>query len=240
MNHVCRQIEAEQDATQPEGGQGAEDRDRRAEKNAERNCPAFIQCSQNKKNEQKRKPEDHGSGNSLFRLRLLIGHPRPVVTHLGRHGLLENFYQGGSCLIGAVTWRGICVELGGPVFVITHGELRAGTSLEICQRRERYRLALVVAHVELPKILRIRSVRRFGLHINLPGTAEIVVVIDEQAAHVRLNGVIDIGQSHPLLQHFVPVHIDVLLWHARHESGADHADLRALSGGCQEFGHVRR
>ena len=90
----------------------------------------------------------------------------------------------------------------------------------------------------MSEIVGRRTVRRFGLDIHLPGTAEIVVVVDEQAAHVRLNGVVDIGQIHALLQHLVLVHIDELFRHTRDKGGADHAKFRALASGCQELVQV--
>jgi len=47
--------------------------------------------------------------------------------------------------------------------------------------------------------LRIRSVRRLGLDIDLPGAAEIIEVIDEKATHICLNGLIDIADGDTLL-----------------------------------------
>src|SRR4029077_16400492 len=105
---------------------------------------------------------------------------------------------------------------------------------------KRHGLPLTVANIELAEIVGRRTVRSFGLYIHLPRAAEIVVVIDEQSPHVRLNGVVDIRQIHPLLQDLVLIYIDELFRHTRDKGGADHAELRTLASGCQELVQVIR
>src|ERR1700723_4761817 len=179
LNHVRRLKEAEHDATQPERGESAEYCDPRAEQDAKRHCPAFIEGCQDQKNEQNRKSENDRRRYSLSRLLLLVRHSDVVEAHFAWHRLLENILQCRGCLIGAVTGRSARIALRGPVLVVAPGELGAGTSLEFCQRGKRDRLPLAVAHIELPKIVSRRPVRRLSLHIHLPGTAEVVVVVNE-------------------------------------------------------------
>src|SRR5580700_10212052 len=78
----------------------------------------------------------------------------------------------------------------------------------------------------------------FRLYIHLPGPAEFVVIVDKQAAHVRLNCVVNIGQSNALFQHLLLVHLDELLWDAGYECSEDRADLRTLASGGKEFSEV--
>src|SRR5258708_2075951 len=159
----------------------------------------------------------------------MVRHANVVETHFAWHGLPENIFQGRRCLVRAVSGRSTRIDLRGTILVVAHRELGTGTALEFCQRRKRHRLSLSVAYVELPEIVGSRAVRSFGLHIYLPGAAETVVVVDEQSTHVRLNRVVDIRQTNPLLQHLVFVHIDELLWNARYKGGADHPKLRAIA-----------
>ena len=171
-------------------------------------------------------------------LLLLIGHAHVVKAHFARHGLLEDFFQCRRRLVRAVAGRGAAVDLRRPVLVVAHGELGAGTRLELRQRGKRHHLAPVVAHVELPEVLQIRPVRRFGLHVHLPRTAEIVEVVDEQPAHESLNGPVNVADGHALLQHFVPVDIHELLRHARQKRGGDRANFGTLASGRQELVQV--
>ena len=90
----------------------------------------------------------------------------------------------------------------------------------------------------MPYVRHIRPVRSFGFHIHLPGAAEIVEVVDEQPAHERLNGLVDVADGHTLLQHFFPVHVHELLRHARQKRGADQANFRTLASGGHELGQV--
>ena len=148
---------------------------------------------------------------SFPRLLLLIGHAHVVKAHFARHGLLEDLFQGRRRLIRTIAGRGAADDLCGPVLVVAHGELGTGTRLELCQRRKRHHRALAVAHIELRQVLRIRPVGRFGLHVHLPGAAEIVEVVDEEPAHERLNGPVNVADRHTLLQHFLPVDLHELL-----------------------------
>jgi len=45
--------------------------------------------------------------------------------------------------------------------------------------------------------------------------AELVKIVNEQAAHKCLNGLVHIVDRNTLFKHFVPVNVDVLLWHTR-------------------------
>src|SRR5262249_9537935 len=63
-------------------------------------------------------------------------------------------------------------------------------------------------------------------------------VVDEQSPHEGLNRVIHLGQSHTLLQHFIPVDIHELLRHARQKRCTERADFRALPDGRHEFVQV--
>src|SRR5712675_2628325 len=128
---------------------------------------------------------------------------------------MENIFEGRGRLLRAITGGSAAEDLCAAILVVAQGEFRAVIGLEVRERGKRDALALVVAHIELRQVLRIRSVRRFGLDIYLPGAAEIVEVINEQATHICLNGLIDIADRDTLLKHFVAVNIDVLLWHTR-------------------------
>src|SRR5258708_29490 len=130
---------------------------------------------------------------SLPGLWLLIRHSPIVEAHLMRHGLFEGFFQSGRGLIRAIAGGGAPVDLRRAVFVIAHGEFRAFARCEGRQCRQRNHVALAVADEKLAKIVRIRPVIGLGLDIDLPLTAEIVEVVDEQAAHVCLDGPVDVA-----------------------------------------------
>src|SRR6266481_4960200 len=95
------------------------------------------------------------------------------------HSLSESFFEGRGRLPRAITGGSAAEYLCRPILVVAQGEFRAVIGLEGRERGKRHVLALVVAHIELRQVLRIRSVRRFGLDIYLPRAAEIVEVINE-------------------------------------------------------------
>ena len=87
----------------------------------------------------------------------------------------------------------------------------------LVKRRERHHRALAVAHVELADVVEVVAVLALGLDVDLPLAAEAVEVVDEQPAHVGLNGAIDIVEGDALLEHLLAVHLEELLRHARQE-----------------------
>ena len=78
----------------------------------------------------------------------------------------------------------------------------------------------VVAHVELAEVLDVGAVIAFGLDVDLPLAAEAVEVVDEGAAHEALQGLVNVLEIDPLLEHLVAVHIHEDLRHGRAEGGA--------------------
>ena len=121
------------------------------------------------------------------------------------------------------------VDLGRAVEVEAHGEFRAGDVADRGQRRERHRLPVFVAHIELTDIIDIGPVVSFSLDINLPLAAEFVEVVDETAPHEALQNLVDVADFDPLLQHLVTVHVHEELRHGGEEGGGDPGQFRPFS-----------
>src|SRR6202030_1475263 len=85
-----------------------------------------------------------------------------------------------------------------------------------------------------------RSVRSLGFYVHLPRAAEIVEVVDEEPAHESLNTPVNVADGHTLLQHFLPVDLQELLWHARQKGGGYRANFGMLASCCQELVQVVR
>ena len=62
-----------------------------------------------------------------------------------------------------------------------------------------------VPHIELADVLELVAVLAFRLDIHLPLAAEAVEVVDERAAHERLNRSVDIVDVDTLLEHLVAI-----------------------------------
>ena len=152
--------------------------------------------------------------------------------------MLEGLSQSHCRLVCAVSRRGAAIDLRRPILVVSHGEFGARTRLELRQRGKRHHFAGVVAHVELSHVVQIRPVRRFRLHVHLPLAPETVKVVDEHPAHVGLDSSVDITDRHTLLQHFVPVDLHELLWHAGQKGSRDRANFGAFASGRQELVQV--
>ena len=76
-------------SAQPKGEERAEDRDRRAEQDAERQRPTLVKRGENEEDEKERHSEHERRRNALLRFLFLIGHAEIIVAHLVRHGLAK-------------------------------------------------------------------------------------------------------------------------------------------------------
>src|SRR5512144_1729553 len=85
-------VEVHLHMTHEESEKCSEDRDGRAEQNAERQGPALVLGCQD--DEEQRQPEDNRRGDALSRLLLLIAHAEVVIPHLTRHSLFEYLLHG--------------------------------------------------------------------------------------------------------------------------------------------------
>src|SRR6266446_4465494 len=113
---------------------------------------------------------------------------------------MENIFDCRSRLLRAIIGGSGAEDVCAAILGVAQGEFRAVIGFEVRERGKRNVLALVVAHIELRQVLSIRSVRRLGLDIYLPGAAEIIEVIDEQATRICLNRLIDIADRDTLLE----------------------------------------
>ena len=117
LHHVGRQENAEQSSAQPQHEKRSKDRHRRAEQDAERQRPAFVQCRQNQEHEQQRQSKDRRRGHSLARFLFQKRDAGVVKSHLSRHGLSENFFKGCGRLVRAVARRRAAIDLCAAVLV---------------------------------------------------------------------------------------------------------------------------
>ncbi len=124
------------------------------------------------------------------------------------------------------------------VLVIAHRKFRAITRLKLRQRGKRHHVPSVIAHVELSELRRVRPVRSLRFHVHLPGTAEIVEVVDKQPAHESLNSLVNIIDCHTLLEDLFLVHLHELLRHARQKGSAQRANFGTLASGRHKLGQI--
>ncbi len=212
-----RQEEAHRPAAQPKNGESAEQRDRRAEKHAEGKRPALVERGENQEHEEQREREDHPRGHAQLGLLFLERHAHVVVAHLVRHGFVEGLFERLHRLGRAISGRGAADDLSGAIQVIPHGKLRTGPRFELGERGKRHHAAFRVADIEETGTIEIVAVLAFGLDIDLPLPAEAVEVIDEQSAHIGLDGAVDVGERDALLERLLAIDIEKLLRHAGQE-----------------------
>src|SRR4029453_8528284 len=74
------------------------------------------------------------------------------------------------------------------IIVVADDHLRPSHDLDAGQRPQGHHLACIVANVDPPDVRNIGAVERFALNVDLPGAAEQVEVVDEDAAECRLQG----------------------------------------------------
>ena len=173
-----------------------------------------------RKTQSSEKPKIAERRDALLRLLLLEAHADVVEPHLGGHGLAEDLFEGLHHLAGAVARLAHGVDLRRAVEVVAHGELRAGARLRRSSAPKAARdRPCSLLHVELAHVSAVGPVLALRLHVDLPLAAEAVEVVDEVAAHERLEGLVDLPEVDALLEHLVPVHVDVKLGHRREERG---------------------
>ena len=80
----------------------------------------------------------------------------------------------------------------------------------------------------------------FGLHIDLPLSAEAVEKVYELPAHKRLKRAINLAQIHSLAQHLVAVHVNKILRYGWQKGCKYPRQLRPLLGGRNELPGVLR
>ena len=78
-----------------------------------------------------------------------------------------------------------------------------------------------VADVDAEDIIDAAAVDRFALHVDLPGAAEQVEVVDVGAAEHRLQRIEDGGNVDAQRLHLLPVDIEIELRRIRRVSGED-------------------
>ena len=200
---------------EPERGDGAEDRDGRAEQHAKRQRPAFVQCGQQQEHDEQGEAEDGSRRDALRGHLLLERHAGVVEAHLAGHGLREDLLERLHALAAADAGREDAVDLRRPVLVEAHGELRAVDRFHGDERRQWHRLVARVAHIELRDGIRPRPEIPLGLDVHLPDPPELVEVVHEGAAHERLQRLVDRREIDALLEHLVPVDVGEELGHAR-------------------------
>ena len=102
-------------------------------------------------------------------------------------------------------------------------------------RRERHHRARVVAHVELPDLLRRHAVLALRLQEDAPLPAEAVELVHVQAAEKRLHRLVDVAERDALPQHLVAIDVGEDLRHVGGERRRHAGELGPLARCGQEL-----
>jgi hypothetical protein len=221
----------ELEAGDPERADRAQQRDRGAEQDAERQRPAFVLRRQQQEHDEQREAEDGGGRDAFLGDLLLERHARVVEPHLARHRLGEDLLERPHPLSRADARREHAVDLRRTVAVEAHRELRAVHLPHADERGQWQRLPGGVAHVELPDVLRPRAELPLGLHVDLPDAPVLVEVVHERAAQERLQGLVHGRQRDALLEDLVAIHLREVLGRARQQRREEERELRTLPRG---------
>src|SRR5437879_758639 len=222
------------------GGHSADDREGRAEKNAEWQRTAFVKRSENEENENERHSEHDGGRDALLGFLFLIRDAEIIVAHFVRHGLPENIFERSHRLVRAITGRCGAVDLRRAIFVVPEREFRTGDVFDGRDRVERDGSAVRVANEELADVLRVGPVIAFRFDINLPGTTEAVEVIHEESAHECLERLINLAEIDSLFQHFVAIDVHEYLRDIWQKRRNERSKLRPFSRRVEKCLHVLR
>ena len=191
-------------------------------------------CSQDQEDHQEREAENHGRGYALGGFLGLVGHAHVVVAHALGHDVREEFFEGRHGLPPAIARRGDNHHLGRVVLVEAHGEFRPVDFLGRDDRSERNHASFRILDVKAAKIIRFVSVLALRLDIDLPYASKSIEVVDEDPAHVGLQGLVDAVQGNILFEHHVAVHVREDLGHVELCSGDDASQFRPVLAGLDE------
>ena len=138
-------------------------------------------------------------------------------------------------MAGAIAGSGGAVDLSGTVFVEAHGEFGAGARLKFREGGERNHLALSILDEKLADIFSASTIGALRLDVHLPLAAETIEIVYEKTAHESLQSLVDVPDGDALLDDFVAVHVDKLLWDAGEKSCTYVGDFRAFAGSSEKF-----
>ena len=105
---------------------------------------------------------------------------------------------------------------------------------------QRHHLAVVVGDVKLAHVFGAGAVFALGLDINLPLPAEAVEVVDQVAAHERLQRLIHVADVDALPLHLGAVDVDELLRNAGRKVEVTADQFGTLAGRRNELLNVVR
>src|SRR2546430_6940459 len=169
----------------------------------------------------------------------LKGYPQVIEAHFTGHRLRETLREGRHGLACAVGCSRCAIDLRRAVLIETHGELRARTRFKSRESRKWHHLPPVTSDVELANVSRSRAIIAFGLDVTLPLATKAVEIVDEQAAHERLERFVDVANGNALLNHLVAVHIHELLRHVGQKRRAQAGNLRTFPRSCHKGLQIR-
>ena len=216
----------------------AEEADRDREKHGERHGEALIERHQEEIGEGDRNAENVNGLSG--RLLLLQRGPGPFEGVAGRQHLLRRPLHRGQRLARAVSRRGRAVDVHGSQVVVAGDQLRTDDHLGGHQRAQRNHVALGVRHIDAIDVVEAASILGVGLDVDLPDSTIGVELVDEIAAHRRLQGLEDVADGDAQDLRLVAVDIEIDLGRVG-AIGAEYArELRLLIGLEDERPHGRR
>ena len=188
--------------------QHAEHAQRHHQNDRQRNGPALVERSQAQKHRQDRE----GIQNHRLRARQLFFTrlPGPLEAETGRQFRREILHLGhGDARAGAGCRR--TGDLDGRVAVVAHRLLRAIDPSRRREGRQRHRIALRVAGVQLEQVVGLHPCRRIGLHHHALQPPLVGEVVDVAGTQRRRERCVDGVEAHAQRIGLVAVDVDLQL-----------------------------
>ena len=118
----------------------------------------------------------------------------------------------------------------GPITIVTHNRLRALYEFRLSQRANWHGASVCVTHINLLNVIKLIAERRISLHVDLPGAAKSIEVVDIETPQRRLQGVENVADLNAEDLSLVTVDVQIDLRRIGVVSGKYPSELRLTIG----------
>ena len=179
-----------------------------------------------------REDVDHGVAGKDF----LVGQFGPLELHAVGQLVSEELGHGGFGLAGTVAGRGSAINFGSGKTVVVHDAIRAVDGIDGNNGTERNHFTGRISGFEANDIFCVESIWRFGLHVDLIGTAEAIEVVNVERAEIDLHGFENIFERDAIGFGFVAIDVSIDLRDVDVETGKEASELGSVIPGLQGGG----
>ena len=215
------------------GQEAAKNRRGHGQQYGQRNRPAFVQSCQAQEDENHR--NDVNLSGTAAGLDFIAALVNPFIGVGAGQSFLCYLFQCCHCLTSGIAISRVTGNHNGARTIEARHNQGAVLLNGSYQGVQRHHVAIIAAHEEITQIVHGGTILGIGLHNYLPGTTEVVDIVDFVTAQEGLHCGINAGYGHAHALRLFAVHIKIIHRSIGVQSGINHANLRTLASLSQEL-----